>query len=48
MNKMPYRSLWTATPSPNDYIELGTSSEAWGYMGYIDMLTKYFKNNNTN
>lgn len=35
----------TATPSPNDFIELGTSSEALGYMGYMDMLTKFFKNN---
>ena len=42
---MPYRFLATATPSPNDFIELGTSSEALGYMGYMDMLTKFFKNN---
>ena len=35
----------TATPSPNDFIELGTSSEALGYMGYMDMLGKFFKNN---
>lgn len=40
-----YRFLFTATPSPNDYIELGTSSEALGYMGYMDMLTKFFTNN---
>jgi hypothetical protein len=37
--------LFTATPSPNDFIELGTSSEALGYMGYTDMLTKFFTNN---
>ena len=43
--KIPYRFLSTATPSPNDFIELGTSSEALGYMGYIDMLGKFFKNN---
>jgi len=43
---MPYRFLSTATPSPNDFIELGTSSEALGYMGYTDMLGKFFKNNN--
>ncbi|MCP4053479.1 MAG: helicase, partial [Mesoflavibacter sp.] len=41
----PYRFLSTATPSPNDFIELGTSSEALGYMGYMDMLGKFFKNN---
>lgn len=45
VKKIPYRYLSTATPSPNDYIELGTSSEALGYMGYMDMLTKFFKNN---
>lgn len=46
IKKVPYRFLSTATPSPNDFIELGTSSEALGYMGYTDMLTKFFKNNN--
>lgn len=46
LRKVKYRFLFTATPSPNDYIELGTSSEALGYLGYTDMLTKFFKNNN--
>lgn len=41
-----YRFLSTATPSPNDFIELGTSAEVLGYMGYMDMLGKFFKNNN--
>jgi len=45
IRKIKYRYLSTATPSPNDFIELGTSSEALGYMGYMDMLTKFFKNN---
>ena len=45
IKKVPYRFLATATPSPNDFIELGTSSEALGYMGYMDMLGKFFKNN---
>jgi len=45
MKKIDYRYLATATPSPNDYIELGTSSEALGYLGYTDMLNKYFTNN---
>ncbi len=45
MKKVKYRYLFTATPSPNDFIELGTSSEALGYMGYMDMLGKFFKNN---
>lgn len=46
IKKIPYRFLSTATPSPNDFIELGTSSEALGYMGYTDMLGRFFKNNN--
>lgn len=45
VKKVPYRFLSTATPSPNDFIELGNSSEALGYMGYMDMLTKFFKSN---
>ncbi|HSH25800.1 MAG TPA: DEAD/DEAH box helicase [Massilibacterium sp.] len=45
IKKVKYRFLSTATPSPNDFIELGTSSEVLGYMGYMDMLTKFFKNN---
>lgn len=45
VKKIKYRFLSTATPAPNDFIELGTSSEALGYMGYMDMLTKFFKNN---
>ena len=45
VKKIPYRFLSTATPSPNDFIELGTSSEALGYMGYVDMLGKFFKSN---
>jgi len=45
VKKISYRFLSTATPAPNDFIELGTSSEALGYMGYMDMLGKFFKNN---
>ena len=45
IKKVKYRFLATATPSPNDFIELGNSSEALGYMGYMDMLTKFFKSN---
>jgi len=45
MRRVKYRYLFTATPSPNDFIELGTSSEALGYMGYMDMLGKFFTNN---
>lgn len=48
MRKMRYRLLCTATPSPNEYIELGTSSEALGYLGYMDMLARFFKNDQGN
>ena len=41
--KVPFRLLCTATAAPNDYIELGTSSEALGVLGYIDMLQRFFK-----
>jgi hypothetical protein len=37
-----YRLLCTATPSPNDYDELGNSSEAIGEMGYHDMVSRFF------
>ncbi len=48
MRKLRYRLLCTATPAPNDYIELGTSSEALGYLGYMDMLNRFFKNDLNN
>jgi hypothetical protein len=48
MRKVSYRLLATATAAPNDYIELGTSSEALGYLGFLDMLNRYFKNDNNN
>ena len=44
MRQVQYRLLGTATAAPNDYIELGTSSEALGDMGYMDMLTRFFVN----
>lgn len=44
MRKVRYRLLCTATAAPNDYIELGTSSEALGYLGHMDMLNRFFKN----
>ncbi len=44
MKKMPYRLLATATAAPNDYVELGTSSEALGDLGHMDMLNRFFKN----
>jgi hypothetical protein len=40
---LKYRLLCTATAAPNDYWELGTSSEALGYMGFRDMITCFFR-----
>jgi hypothetical protein len=48
IKKVPYRFLSTATPAPNDYIEFGTSSEALGYMPYMDVLERFFANNENN
>lgn len=42
MAKIPYRLLCTATAAPNDWSELGTSSEALGVLGYTDMLARWF------
>jgi hypothetical protein len=44
LRKLPYRLLCTATAAPNDYVELGTSSEALGYLGHMDMLGRFFTN----
>ena len=48
MRTRPYRLLCTATASPNDYVELGTSSEALGSMGHMDMLNMFFRNQQGN
>jgi hypothetical protein len=48
MRKLEYRLLCTATAAPNDYFELGTSSEALGYLGHMDMLGRFFKNDQGN
>ncbi len=42
-SKLPYRLLCTATPSPNDFIELGTQSECLGVMTQSDMLGYFFR-----
>ena len=46
--KMKYRLLATATPAPNDFFEMGTLSEALGYLGHMDMLNRFFKNDQNN
>jgi hypothetical protein len=42
-SKLPYRLLTTATPAPNDFIELGTASECLGIMPQSDMLGYFFR-----
>jgi len=42
MRKLPYRLLCTATAAPNDYIELGTSSEALGELRRVEMMAHFF------
>jgi len=40
----PYRFAFTATPSPNDIMELGNHSEFLGQMKFKNMLSMYFIN----
>lgn len=44
MQKVKCRLLATATPAPNDWVELGTSSEALGAMTHWRMLGTFFTN----
>jgi len=43
MSKMDYRLLCTATAAPNDWVELGTSSEALGELSNSEMLRRFFR-----
>lgn len=38
----PYRLSCTATPSPNDYMELGSQAEFLGVMKHTEMLAMFF------
>ena len=40
----PYRLAATATPAPNDHMELGNHSEFLGYLGSMEMLCRWFVN----
>lgn len=40
----PYRLAATATPAPNDHMELGTHSEFLGDLGSMEMLCRWFVN----
>lgn len=39
---VPFKLACTATPSPNDYMELGNHSEFVGAMTYTEMLSMFF------
>lgn len=43
----PFKLCCTATPSPNDYTELGTTAEFLGVMTRNEMLAEYFINDVT-
>lgn len=43
MSKHKYRLMGTATAAPNDYIELGTHSEALGELTQSEMIDQYFR-----
>lgn len=40
--RTPYRLSCTATPSPNDFMELGTQAEFLGIMSQVEMLAMFF------
>lgn len=39
---IPYKLACTATPAPNDFMELGTHAEFLGVMNYTEMLATFF------
>lgn len=40
--EVPFRLAATATPAPNDFMELGNHAEFLGVMSYTDMLATFF------
>lgn len=40
--KVPFRMSASATPAPNDFMELGNQAEFLGVMSYTDMLATFF------
>lgn len=40
--QVPFRLAATATPAPNDFMELGNHAEFLGVMSYTDMLAMFF------
>jgi len=43
-SETPYRLAATATPAPNDHMELGNHSEFLGHLGSMEMLCRWFIN----
>ena len=43
-SRTPYRLCCTATPAPNDYVELGNHVEFLGIMSTMEMLSRWFIN----
>lgn len=41
-SSIPFRLAATATPAPNDFMELGNHAEFLGVMSYTDMLATFF------
>lgn len=41
-DQTPFRLACTATPAPNDYMELGNHSQFLGVMSYTEMLSMFF------
>lgn len=44
--RVPFRLAATATPAPNDFMELGNHAEFLGVMSYTDMLATFFTHDN--
>lgn len=46
--RTPYRLACTATPAPNDHMELGNHAEFLGVMQSVDMLNRFFYHDSGN
>lgn len=41
-DRVEFKTSWTATPAPNDYMELGSQAEFLGVMSRTEMLSMFF------
>jgi hypothetical protein len=44
-SRTPYRYVFSATPAPNDYLEMGNQCEFLGVMRSNEMIARWFANN---